>query len=173
MRWVGWYVVVATVILGLWIATPWIAASHFPKIEQAGQFGDLFGSINALFSGLAILGLYINITQQRHQNAMQQADLAMQREELAMQRQEMVASRGELAKQVAMQQALIRATNAQIAVAGYQAKIEALKLDASAYGGHGAAAPVTEMQAIARALLALSAHLDKAIPPLEDAARAS
>lgn len=32
--------------------------------EQRGQFGDLFGVVNALFSGLAFAGLIITIRQQ-------------------------------------------------------------------------------------------------------------
>lgn len=33
-------------------------------LEQRGQFGDLFGVVNALFSGLAFVGLIITIRQQ-------------------------------------------------------------------------------------------------------------
>ena len=32
--------------------------------EKRGQFGDLFGAVNALFSGLAFAGLIITIRQQ-------------------------------------------------------------------------------------------------------------
>lgn len=41
--------------------------------DVRGQFGDLFGSVNALFSGLAFAGLIITIIQQRH-------DLQLQRQ---------------------------------------------------------------------------------------------
>lgn len=41
--------------------------------DVRGQFGDLFGSVNALFSGFAFAGLVITIIQQRH-------DLQLQRQ---------------------------------------------------------------------------------------------
>ncbi len=49
--------------------------------EPAGQIGDMFGAANALFSGLAIIGLLYTIMQQRE-------DLDMQREELKLTRDE-------------------------------------------------------------------------------------
>jgi len=50
--------------------------------EQRGQFGDLFGVVNALFSGLAFAGLIITIRQQH-------LDLKYQREAIEQTNQEM------------------------------------------------------------------------------------
>lgn len=36
----------------------------FTSMEQRGQFGDMFGMVNALFSGLAFAGVIITIRQQ-------------------------------------------------------------------------------------------------------------
>lgn len=47
----------------------------FGKWETAGTFGDQFGAVNALFSGLAFLGLIYTIKQQSE-------DLRLQKEEL-------------------------------------------------------------------------------------------
>lgn len=41
-----------------------IISYSFPKMDERGQFGDMFGVLNALFSGLAFAGLIITIRQQ-------------------------------------------------------------------------------------------------------------
>jgi hypothetical protein len=111
------------VVIALW-ACCFLAVSHFlPSWAERGQFGDLFGSINALFSGLAFAGLIATIYLQR-------TELALQREELKLQREEMVASRAELAAQVAVQKAMLQVSIGQIRVNAEQARIEALKMAA-------------------------------------------
>jgi hypothetical protein len=72
-------------IVGVWLATWFLPYAFNGSLEKAGQSGDLFGSLNALFSGLAFAGLIIA--------------LRMQREELALQRQELRHTREEFAKQ--------------------------------------------------------------------------
>lgn len=115
-------------VIAIWIVAAlsiWIA---LPDWQSRGQFGDLFGAVNALFSGLAFAGLYFAIRLQQDQLVLQRTELALQREELKLQREEMAASRAELANQVAVQQSLFRATAAQVTVASVQAKIEAFKV---------------------------------------------
>lgn len=81
----------------------WGGLTHFvypnPEKPQAvepvaarGQFGDMFGLANALFSGLAFTGLLVSL-------AMQRRELSLQRKELAMQRDEVRKAREEAAKQ--------------------------------------------------------------------------
>lgn len=53
--------------------------------DKRGQFGDMFGAVNALFSGLAFAGLIIT--------------LILQKRELGLQREELEATRLELARQ--------------------------------------------------------------------------
>jgi len=117
-------VLAAVLVLVLWLSTLLVGYALFPSWTERGQFGDLFGSVNALFSGLAFAGLIYAILLQRH-------ELALQRTELKLQRQEMAASRAELAAQVAAQNALSRATIGQIRVAAEQARIEAMKMDST------------------------------------------
>jgi hypothetical protein len=50
---------------------------------ERGQFGDLFGSINALFSGLAFAGVIVAIMLQREELSLQRLELAQTRQELA------------------------------------------------------------------------------------------
>lgn len=60
--------------------------------DTRGTFGDQFGAVNALFSGLAFAGLIYTIILQRR-------DLAIQRRDLQLQRKELELTRGELQNQ--------------------------------------------------------------------------
>lgn len=50
--------------------------------EHRGQFGDLFGVVNALFSGLAFAGLIITIRQQHLDLEYQSQSIAQTKQEL-------------------------------------------------------------------------------------------
>ena len=139
-------------VVFLWVGTPIAMHYLFPNADWAvrGQIEDLFGSVNALFSGLAFAGLYWALRLQSDQ-------LELQRQELRLQREEMAASRRELANQVDAQEALTRATVAQIAVAAAQARIEALQWDAYQWNANSdarsrLAVPVREIAAELQAL---------------------
>ncbi len=54
----------------------------YPEIEHSGLFGDMFGGINALFSGLAFLGVIYAIILQKEELRLQRKELKMTREEL-------------------------------------------------------------------------------------------
>lgn len=124
-------------VVAIWIAAPLAIYYALPHWGERGQFGDIFGSVNALFSGLAFAGLYWALRLQREQLALQRNELALQRDELRLQREEMAASRGELANQVKAQQALFKASVAQIEVASVQAHIDALKVEAESISPGG------------------------------------
>lgn len=96
--------------------------------EHRGQFGDMFGALNVLFSGFAFAALYFTISLQQKQLRQQDEQIQLQREELRLQREEMAASRIELTRQANAQVALTRATIAQVRVASVNARIEAQKL---------------------------------------------
>lgn len=70
--------VIAITVLGLWITYLigiWIFFDESWGFDNRGTFGDTFGGINALFSGLALGGIVTAIF-------MQKSELALQREEL-------------------------------------------------------------------------------------------
>lgn len=86
---------IAFAVIALWAGTGFLlydATSETPIWGERGTFGDMFGSINALFSGLAFSGLIFTVLLQRQ-------ELQMQRHELRLQREEIVESRKELAGQ--------------------------------------------------------------------------
>lgn len=61
------------------------------SISNSGVFGDSFGLLTSLFSGLAFAGLIITIVMQRDELALQRQELNLTREELSGQKQEMQA----------------------------------------------------------------------------------
>jgi hypothetical protein len=126
--------VVSMVII--WLFAPAMMSIIFDgNLERMGQAGDLFGSVNALFSGLAFAGLFWTVLLQREQLALQQTELALQREELKLQREEMKSSREELANQAQAQRSLVAATYAQIRATGAVLNVEAMKVQV-ALAGH-------------------------------------
>jgi hypothetical protein len=82
---VGVYVASMVAILVVWVASAAAVWNYFGKPDGAGTFGDMFGAVNALFSGLAFATLIYAAW--------------MQREELGLQREELQATRAELAGQ--------------------------------------------------------------------------
>lgn len=72
---------VGIAVLGLWLGSSWAVTATISSWEVRGQFGDMFGAINSLFSGLAFAGIIVAILIQR-------AELQLQREELRLAREE-------------------------------------------------------------------------------------
>jgi hypothetical protein len=64
--------------------------------DDIGKFGDVFGAVNSLFSGLAFAGIIISIHMQRRDLQMQNKQLTLQSKELKLQRKELKLQREEL-----------------------------------------------------------------------------
>ncbi|EMC8699338.1 TPA: hypothetical protein NIK62_003264 [Vibrio cholerae] len=71
---------VAKGILGLWASSLLLL---FFSPEARGTFGDMFGAVNALFSGFAFLGVIYAILLQKTELKLQREELALTRDELA------------------------------------------------------------------------------------------
>ena len=67
--------------------------------ETRGQFGDMFGIANALFSGLAFAGVIITIWMQREELELQRLELQATRCEIRGQREEMKTQNENLRRQ--------------------------------------------------------------------------
>lgn len=63
--------------------------------DERGQFGDMFGAVNALFSGLAFAGLIITLILQREELSLQRDELKQTREEFEDQNKTMKRQRFE------------------------------------------------------------------------------
>ncbi|SDX81652.1 putative phage abortive infection protein [Paenibacillus sp. CF384] len=61
-----------------------------------GTIGDMFGAINALFSGLAFAGIIYTIMMQRKELALQREELKLQRDEVAKSTQELAGQREQM-----------------------------------------------------------------------------
>lgn len=75
------------------IGIVWLMSGLIFLLPFNGEYGDKFGVINTLFSGLAFGGIIYTIYQQR-------AEFGMQREELKLQREEVANSNKEFHEQV-------------------------------------------------------------------------
>lgn len=64
------------IIILLWAGSGILIHNHFSDETARGTFGDMFGAVNALFSGLALFGIITTII-------IQQKELTLQREELS------------------------------------------------------------------------------------------
>ncbi|MGG0822279.1 hypothetical protein ABE099_05325 [Paenibacillus turicensis] len=93
-------VLIVMLIVGLWLGSWYFIPRWYGKeVLEAGTFGDMFGAVNALFSGLAFAGLIITIVLQRRDLDLQRKAIDMQTEELRMQREETARSANELENQ--------------------------------------------------------------------------
>lgn len=84
-RLIIWIAIIVFVLWSLTFLLFWLYNGSNDSAIERGTFGDMFGAVNALFSGLAFAGLIIT--------------LIMQHEELKLQRQELQQTNAELERQ--------------------------------------------------------------------------
>lgn len=110
-------VVVAIVVV--WAGVAIGAFFALPNWEARGQFGDVFGAVNALFSGLAFAGLITAIL--------------LQREDLELQREELTLTRKELSRSAQAQEQSEAALKSQAEAAGRSARLATVNFLISHY----------------------------------------
>ena len=69
-------------VLVVWVLSTFLIVYGLDSWGDRGTFGDLFGAVNALFSGLAFAGLIYTIVLQKQDLALQRHEIAMNRTEL-------------------------------------------------------------------------------------------
>jgi len=77
-----WFLLFPAIFLVWWLFELWIV-QRWPTWVLRGQFGDSFGAINALFSGLALAGIILAIFLQKQELELQRKELELTRQELA------------------------------------------------------------------------------------------
>lgn len=85
--------VITAVIIGFWLIN-WFLLKDCSETYR-GTFGDMFGAINALFSGLALAGIIITILLQRKELQLQREELSETREEFKIQNETLKIQRFE------------------------------------------------------------------------------
>lgn len=81
-------IIAIIIVLGLWFWN-YLTLFHVDDTER-GTFGDMFGSVNAIFSGLAFAGIIITIYIQSHELKLQRKELKLTRKEAKLTRSEFI-----------------------------------------------------------------------------------
>lgn len=82
-----WIGIVGTLAIILILASWYFTYNHLKSLpnEERGTFGDMFGSINALYSGLAFAGIIFTILLQKKELKLQREELSDTRKEFEIQ----------------------------------------------------------------------------------------
>jgi hypothetical protein len=64
-------------VVGLWLISWLFLAVFFPFPDNSGEFGDMFGAVNSLFSGLTFAGIGYSIVLQRREIKMQRNQVSL------------------------------------------------------------------------------------------------
>ena len=86
-----WFGLAAAFVLALW-GLSWGLLWWQPTSISPGPFGDMFGAVNALFSGLAFAGIIVALLLQRRDLELQRGILELQMEEIRLQLEELARS---------------------------------------------------------------------------------
>jgi len=105
---IGLFVTVVTVWIVAWL----VIINVLPDWNNRGLFGDMFGSVNSLFAGLAFAGVIYTIL--------------LQRNELALQRQELILTRAQLTRSAKAQEQSEEALREQVETLQVTARLNAL-----------------------------------------------
>lgn len=87
-----WIIIAIIGVIALWGLSWWLINKNINCSTERGTFGDMFGAVNALFSGLAFAGLIVTLLYQKE-------ELKLQREELKETRNELNAQKLEFQEQ--------------------------------------------------------------------------
>ncbi len=115
--------IIAAVVVALWLKVPQHLGEGLTEPTDKGTFGDSFGSVNALFTGLAFAGLVFSILLQQRQIRLQRADFLSQL-------QEMKDSRSTVIEQNKLMTAQNVLMTAQTALGVLRLELHAMELEA-------------------------------------------
>ncbi|MBO9702599.1 MAG: hypothetical protein J7604_20475 [Sporocytophaga sp.] len=87
------FIRIAIGLLIISIGFPFFINCFFSDWSKSGTFGDTFGALNALFSGLALAGVIVTIMMQKSELKNQQHELSLQRSEMQETRKEFLINR--------------------------------------------------------------------------------
>ena len=79
------FFILLIIISIVWFVSIFVIESIYLDLNERGIFGDSFGSINSLFSGLALGGIIYTIFQQKKELSLQRLEISKTREEFVTQ----------------------------------------------------------------------------------------
>lgn len=92
-------VISGAIVFVVWIVYPYVIERLYPDLGHRGQFGDLFGALNALFAGLAFAGIIWAIILQKNELELQREELEQTRKEIKGQKEQLEAQDQTLKRQ--------------------------------------------------------------------------
>ena len=87
------FILIGIILTVVSLIYPFLVNYFFDDWTKSGTFGDTFGALNALFSGLAIAGLITTILIQKNELKYQKEELTLQRNEMKETRKEFLLNR--------------------------------------------------------------------------------
>lgn len=160
-----WFWGASIAVLVIWLFNAFGFELINPSLESRAQNGDMFGPTNALFSGLAFVGLIYTIIMQRK-------ELAMQRDELRLQREAMRDAATEQSKQAQAQLAQLAALEKSNSLTAITHDIEMAKIKLDLLHNQVRASSPTfidkEYSAVKNKLDTIYSSLEKKHPHLSD-----
>lgn len=66
-----WIIIAIVGVIALWGLSWWGISNYIDSPTDQGTFGDMFGAVNALFSGLAFAGLIVTLLYQKEELKLQ------------------------------------------------------------------------------------------------------
>lgn len=96
---IWWLVGTALLVIAAWGWSGYLIYTGFDEPGDRGTFGDMFGAVNALFSGLAFSVLIYTMILQRIELKLQREELRSTRAELAGQKEQMEIQNGTMRRQ--------------------------------------------------------------------------
>ncbi len=97
----SYFLFLGAAVCALWILSIFVIQELITDSGKRAAFGDSFGAINSLFSGLALAGIIYTILLQRRELALQRQELELTRKELARSADAQEQSQRELSRQSA------------------------------------------------------------------------
>ena len=83
-----WITLAIIGVIAAWGLSWWLINKNIDCTTERGTFGDMFGAVNALFSGLAFAGLIATLLYQRDELKLQRTELSLTHQELKAQKLE-------------------------------------------------------------------------------------
>lgn len=116
-------IVISAAVVVVWLEVPACMGQAYKEPDSKGTYGDSFGSVNALFTGLAFAGVVFSIL-------LQQRQIWLQREDFLSQLEEMQESRGTVEAQNRLLSSQNQLLRSQVDVALIQLQVSSMQLDA-------------------------------------------